>query len=64
MLEKFSLQPSFLEMEVTESQMMSDPKRSMEVLSSLQKLGVQISIDDFGVGYSSFEYLKKFRPTE
>ncbi|RUR22458.1 EAL domain-containing protein [Legionella qingyii] len=51
-------------MEVTESQMMSDPKRSMEVLSSLQKLGVQISIDDFGVGYSSFEYLKKFRPTE
>ncbi|MCW8471745.1 EAL domain-containing protein [Fluoribacter gormanii] len=62
MLEKFSLRPSFLEIEVTESQMMSDPIRSMDVLSSLQKIGTTISIDDFGVGYSSFEYLKRFRP--
>lgn len=61
-LEKLSLQPNLLEIEVTESQLMSDPVRSSKVLGSLRKLGLSIAIDDFGTGYSSFQYLKQFKP--
>lgn len=61
-LEKLSLQPSYLEIEVTESQLMSDPARSAEVLASLRKMGLSIAVDDFGTGYSSFQYLKQFKP--
>jgi len=48
-----------IELEVTESQIMNNPKKSIEVLEDLDKLGISISIDDFGTGYSSLSYLKK-----
>ncbi len=58
-LHRFNLEPRFLELEITESAIMSDPSRAMDLLGELTKLGVRISIDDFGTGYSSLGYLKK-----
>jgi diguanylate cyclase len=56
--------PNQLILEVTESAIMADLKLSARVLESLRDNGVRISIDDFGCGYSSFEYLKQFPATE
>ena len=51
--------PESLALEITESMLMADPERAMATLGSLQRLGVQLAIDDFGVGYSSLAYLQK-----
>ena len=50
--------PHLLRLEFTESTLVSDPTRAMEVLQALHDLGVGISLDDFGTGYSSLSYLK------
>jgi diguanylate cyclase (GGDEF)-like protein len=50
----------WLELELTESQLMDNPISAGEKLSALKKLGVHIAIDDFGTGYSSLAYLKRF----
>lgn len=60
----FDVPPTNLVLEVTESAIMSDLQLSARVLESLRDKGVRISIDDFGCGYSSFEYLKQFPATE
>jgi diguanylate cyclase (GGDEF)-like protein/PAS domain S-box-containing protein len=52
--------PDLLELELTESALMEDPKAAAQVLADLEKLGVSIAIDDFGTGYSSLAYLKLF----
>lgn len=57
-LKETRLPPHLLELEITES-MTIDIDRSIEILSSLKRLGVQISIDDFGTGYSSLHYLQQ-----
>ena len=54
------LDPSRLELELTESLIMQDAKLAVATMRELQGLGVQISIDDFGVGYSSLSALKTF----
>jgi diguanylate cyclase (GGDEF)-like protein/PAS domain S-box-containing protein len=59
LLSKYNLPAHFLELEITESAIMADPVRSMEVLQEIRSQGVLISIDDFGTGYSSLEYLQK-----
>jgi diguanylate cyclase (GGDEF)-like protein len=54
------LDPSSLELELTESMVMSKGDCAVDVLHKLKSIGVQIAVDDFGTGYSSFAYLKRF----
>jgi diguanylate cyclase (GGDEF)-like protein len=54
------LDPSSLELEITESMVMLHGHRAVAVLEKLKSIGVQIAIDDFGTGYSSLSYLKRF----
>lgn len=53
------IEPSLLEMEVTESFIMNDPERWIALLKQMRALGVSIAIDDFGTGHSSLSYLRK-----
>jgi diguanylate cyclase (GGDEF)-like protein len=53
------LQPSHLDIELTESLVMSDADRAIESLEQLHRSGFQIAVDDFGTGYSSMSYLKR-----
>ncbi|BFM16387.1 hypothetical protein R50073_25700 [Maricurvus nonylphenolicus] len=57
-IEKFSLSPSQLVIEITESLAMEDSTANVELLHAIKALGVDLSIDDFGTGYSSLSYLK------
>ena len=57
---KTDLPPSALEIEITESMLMSDAPNIVAALKQLHDFGVHISMDDFGTGYSSLSYLKRF----
>jgi diguanylate cyclase (GGDEF)-like protein len=59
-LDEFSLDPAYLEVEITESALMSDPEESVAILRRLSEMGVLVSVDDFGTGYSSMSYLQRF----
>ncbi|MEO0948282.1 MAG: EAL domain-containing protein [Cyanobacteria bacterium J06641_5] len=52
--------PNLLELEVTESLLVSDPQRAQQQLRALKGMGIKIAIDDFGTGYSSLSYLRQF----
>lgn len=54
------LNPSYLELEITEGSVMNHAQRAVATLDALRKLGVAVAIDDFGTGYSSLSYLKRF----
>lgn len=49
----------WIELEVTEDQIMINPEESIEILREISAIGVKIAVDDFGTGYSSLSYLKK-----
>ncbi|TET87100.1 MAG: EAL domain-containing protein [Sulfurovum sp.] len=59
MLKETMCQPQWLEIEVTESQVMKNPEQTILTLQEISRLGIEISIDDFGTGYSSLSYLKR-----
>jgi diguanylate cyclase (GGDEF)-like protein/PAS domain S-box-containing protein len=58
-LARSGLPPNCLELELTESLMMSNIELTLDTLQILHAMGVQIAIDDFGTGYSNFAYLRK-----
>jgi diguanylate cyclase (GGDEF)-like protein len=59
-LERWGVAPSKLIIEVTESSIMTDPKRAAVVLQQLRRIGVDVAIDDYGTGHASLNYLKQF----
>ncbi len=59
-LENAKLNPSFLEVEITESVAMSDAAQTVGIVRDLKAAGIRIAVDDFGTGYSSLAYLRRF----
>ncbi|VEP14376.1 Response regulator receiver modulated diguanylate cyclase/phosphodiesterase [Hyella patelloides LEGE 07179] len=55
-----TLEPEFLELELTEQILVDNVKRNIQRLNFIKKLGIKISLDDFGTGYSSLGYLQQF----
>ncbi len=58
LLRRYAVPPGHLTLEVTETAVMADPVRALDVLTRLHNLGVRLSLDDFGTGYSSLGYLR------
>jgi len=60
MLNETMCKPQWIEVEITESQVMKNPEKTISTLQKISQLGIKIAIDDFGTGYSSLSYLKRF----
>jgi diguanylate cyclase (GGDEF)-like protein len=54
------IDPSLLELELTETLLMHDPESAIRTMRNLERFGVRLAVDDFGTGYSSLAYLKRF----
>ena len=63
LLQAHGVDPGTLVLEITESAVMTDAPRTLELLNRLAGMGLRIAIDDFGTGYSSLTYLKKLPVT-
>ena len=59
LMSKTTCKAEWLELEVTESQVMSKPEEAIKILNKISDAGIELAIDDFGTGYSSLAYLKK-----
>jgi diguanylate cyclase (GGDEF)-like protein len=59
-LDASGLDPGLLEIELTETAVMSDAEESVQILEAISRMGVLVSVDDFGTGYSSMSYLRRF----
>jgi len=64
LLARHSLEPHHLTLELTETAALADSGESLEMITRLRELGVRISIDDYGTGLSTLEYLKKIPANE
>jgi diguanylate cyclase (GGDEF)-like protein len=58
-LQETGIAPECLELELTEATLMSNPQKALGNMAAMKALGLKLSIDDFGIGYSSLNYLKK-----
>ena len=58
-MNSIQFQAKWLELEVTEGQVMENPDAAIEKLNEISEIGIELAIDDFGTGYSSLTYLKK-----
>jgi len=58
-MQKWEIDPDCLELEITESGMMADPDNALKMLTQLSNMGIELSIDDYGTGFSSLSYLKQ-----
>ncbi|GAB0150283.1 EAL domain-containing protein [Marichromatium sp. PS1] len=59
-LRESGLDPTSLELELTETVLMNQPRETVTTLRALKTIGVQLAVDDFGTGYSSLSYLRRF----
>lgn len=59
LLTDYDVNPDWITLEITESSIMGDPRRALDVLHKLSEMHFRLSIDDFGTGYSSLAYLSK-----
>ncbi|HAU14059.1 MAG: hypothetical protein CMK83_13210 [Pseudomonadales bacterium] len=59
LLAEYQVPNHLLEIEITESALITDPERALQVVQSFHDLGLHLAIDDFGTGYSSMSYLKR-----
>lgn len=59
-IEKTGIEPSRLQLELTESAIIEDPSSAIEIIKRLNGLGIRIALDDFGTGFSSLSYLSQF----
>ncbi len=59
MLDKYMIDEKNFELELTESAIMENPSNSIEILEGIKRMGIKISVDDFGIAFSSLSYLQK-----
>lgn len=57
-LNRYKINPSLLEVEITEAVLIQDPEKAQKIVHAIRELGLGISLDDFGTGYSSLNYLR------
>jgi len=59
LLQETKCKPQWIELEITEGHVMTNPQEAIEILQKINDLGIHLAVDDFGTGYSSLSYLKK-----